>query len=122
MDKKITKKDNFNTLLTLAEVKSNARLVAFIEHEIELLDKKAAADKKETPKQKENAILSAKIYDFLVEQGKPFTVGELIKKCPVLVEMEDVSTSKVTSLLKPLKDGGKVENFMEKRHSYYRAL
>ena len=34
--KKLTKRDHFNTLLTLSEVKSNPVLVDFIEHELEL--------------------------------------------------------------------------------------
>ena len=52
--KKITKRERFNSLLSLSEVQADAGLVAFIEHEIELLDKKNSADKKPTAKQSEN--------------------------------------------------------------------
>lgn len=122
MEKKITKKDNFNTLLTLAEVKSNARLVAFIEHEIELLDRKASADRKETPRQVQNKELASAVYDFLVDTGKRYTVGELMKNCPALAEVEEMSTSWATSILAILKKDGRADNVMEKRHSYYFAL
>ena len=37
---KITKRDNFNTLLTIEAVKANPVLVDFITHEIDLLDRK----------------------------------------------------------------------------------
>ena len=38
-NRKPTKRDNFNALLAIPAVAENADLVAFIEHEIELLDK-----------------------------------------------------------------------------------
>lgn len=38
--KKITKRDNFNKLLTIEEVAKDTQLVEFINHELELLDKK----------------------------------------------------------------------------------
>ena len=122
MEKKITKKDNFAELLTLDSVKSNPRLVAFVEHEIELLEKKASADRKETPRQALNKELAAGVYDFLVNSGARYTVGELIKKCPVLAEQEAMSTSWATSIMTSLKKEGKVDNVMDKRHSYYFAL
>ena len=122
MEKKITKRDNFAELLTLDAVKSNARLVAFIEHEIELLEKKASADRKETPRQALNKELATGVYDFLVKSGARYTVGELIKKCSVLAEQEAMSTSWATSIMTSLKKEGKVDNVMEKRHSYYFAL
>ena len=50
-NKKITKRERFNSLLSLSEVQANADLVAFIEHEIELLDKKNSSEKKLTVQQ-----------------------------------------------------------------------
>ena len=52
--KKITKRDRFNALLALSEVQADADLVAFIEHEIELLDKKNSSEKKLTAQQTAN--------------------------------------------------------------------
>ena len=43
--KKLTKRDYFNQLLKLDEVKGNEKLVKFISHELELLAKKNASDK-----------------------------------------------------------------------------
>ena len=39
-NKKMTKRDYFNTLLGIVEVKANPELVKFIDHELELLAKK----------------------------------------------------------------------------------
>ena len=53
MEKKITKKDRFNQLLAIDGVSANDELVAFIQHEIELLEKKAGKSGS-TKQQKEN--------------------------------------------------------------------
>ena len=39
--KKVTKRDNFNALLKIEEVASTEQLVEFVNHELELLDKKS---------------------------------------------------------------------------------
>ena len=48
--RKPTKRMQFEALLNLADVQANSSLVDFINHEIELLDKKNSADKKPTAK------------------------------------------------------------------------
>ena len=40
MSNKLTKRDYFNSLLAINEVASRPELVKFIEHELELLEKK----------------------------------------------------------------------------------
>ena len=54
--KKLTKRDRYAQLLTLNEVKANPDLVAFIEHEVELLTRKNTAngEKALTPNQIQN--------------------------------------------------------------------
>ena len=55
--KKVTKKERFAQLLELEAVKANADLVAFINHEIELLENKnksKSGEKKPTERQREN--------------------------------------------------------------------
>ena len=42
-NRKPTKRDNFNALLAIPAVAENSTLVEFINHEIELLDKKNSA-------------------------------------------------------------------------------
>ena len=42
---KVTKRDNFNKLMAIEAVAADEELVAFIQHEIDLLDKKSASKK-----------------------------------------------------------------------------
>ena len=58
-NKKMTKRDYFNALLNVEEVKANSAMVTFIEHELELLSKKNASDRKPTATQKENEAIKA---------------------------------------------------------------
>ena len=62
--KKLTKRDHFNTLLTIEEVKSNPALVDFINNELNLLAKKNSADKKPTATQTLNEELKNAKTDF----------------------------------------------------------
>ena len=77
MANKVTKKDNFNTLLSLEQVQANAALVAFINHEIELLDRKAEnRSAKPTVRQAQNAEVKAEIVASM-EKGKQYRCSEI---------------------------------------------
>ena len=116
--KKMTKREMFE------QIKANYELtteeVAFIDHELELLAKKNSAERGLTKTQKENLKLAEAVYDFLCDTEKAYTVSELCKACPSLAEIE-ATTSKATAILRMLKDEGKVENFTDKRKSYYKV-
>ena len=59
---KITKNDRYNQLLAIEEVAANPDLVAFIEHEQELLSRKnATKNGKQTKAQAENAVLAEQV-------------------------------------------------------------
>ena len=122
---KLTKRDHFNTLLSIAEVAENPVLVAFIEHELELLDKKNAADRKPTAVQVANEGLREAILDFM-EEGKGYTVSDLIKQVPACA---DLSQSKVSAILRPLllvtakgeaNPDGVLERYEEKGKAYFK--
>ena len=115
--KKITKRDRFNQLLALDAVKSNADLVIFIEHEIELLDKKNAGDKKPTAKQIENDGIKATILTVMEKSPEHlFTVTEL---CKADADLAELSNQRVSALLRQLIDAGKVKKIEDKRKSYF---
>ena len=122
---KLTKRDHFNTLLSITEVAENPVLVAFIEHELELLDKKNAADRKPTAVQVANEGLRDAILDFM-EEGKGYTVSDLIKQVPACA---DLSQSKVSAILRPLllvtakgeaNPDGVLERYEEKGKAYFK--
>lgn len=116
--KKLTKKDHFNTLLTIAEVKANPTLVAFIEHEIELLEKKNSADKKPTAAQVANEGIKTAILNAM-EVGKLYTITDFQKSVP---ECAELSNQRVSALVRQLKDSNLVERVEEKRKAYFRKI
>ena len=113
--KKITKRDYFNTLLGIAEVKANPKLVDFINHEIELLDKKNSADKKPTAQQTANDGIKVAILENMVE-GVKYTITDIIKLVP---ECAELTNQRVSALVRQLKDEGKVVRVEDKRKAYF---
>ena len=113
--KKITKRDRFNSLLSLSEVQANADLVAFIEHEIELLDKKNSGEKKLTAQQTANEGIKDAIVEDM-EENRLYTVTEIIKE---VAECNELTNQRVSALLRQLISEGKVVKTVDKRKSYF---
>ena len=113
--KKLTKRDHFNALLSLSEVQANPALVAFIEHELELLDKKNSADKKPTAQQVANDGIKDAIVEGM-EENRLYTVTELIKE---VAECNELTNQRVSALLRQLISEGKVVKTIDKRKSYF---
>ena len=114
-NKKITKRERFNSLLSLSEVQANADLVAFIEHEIELLDKKNSSEKKLTVQQIANEGIKDAIVEGM-EENRLYTVTELIKE---ITECNELTNQRVSALLRQLISEGKVVKTIDKRKSYF---
>lgn len=117
-EKKITKKDNFMELLTLDEVKSNERLVAFIQHELELLERKNSSvngEKKLTATQVANESLKDAILEEM-EENRLYTISEMLKALPCCAEL---SNQKVTRLVAQLVADSKVIRTEDKRKAYF---
>lgn len=115
MTKKITKKEMLTMIMALDEVKANADMVEFLEHEIELLNKKASSKKpkKETEK---NTLLIEKILAVLCSADKPLLVSEIQKFDD---DLQEISNQKATALVLSLYRDGKVTKTIEKRKSYF---
>ena len=116
--KKLTKRDHFNALLNLTEVKSNPTLVDFIEHELELLAKKNSAEKKPTAVQVANEGIKDAIYDAM-QENRLYTITEIIKE---IAECADLTNQRVSALIRQMRDDGKVERIEEKRKAYFRKI
>ena len=97
-EKKMTKKDYFRMLATFEEVKSNIGLMDFINHEIELLEKKNSAEKKPTATQIENEKLKKNILNAMEEETK-YTVSDMLKAFDFCAGL---SNQKVASLIRQL--------------------
>ena len=112
MANKITKKEMFTMIK--AQVKDNAEMVAFIDHEIELLDKKAS-NKKATKTQEANVGIKSTILAVL-GCGKSMTVTEMQGAS---TELGELSNQKVSALVRQLVEAGEVVKTIDKKVSRF---
>ena len=115
MEKKITKKEMFEKIKEA--VTDNAEMVAFIDHEIELLTRKntRGGSRAQTATQKANEQTKQDILATM-EVGEKYTIGELIKIVP---NCQEFQTSKMSALVRQLKEAGLVERTEIKRKAYF---
>lgn len=110
---KVTKRERFEQIKAL--VSDNAELVAFIDHEIELLNKKNSRSGKPTKTQVENEVIKNIILDTLQAIGKPVTVTQLLAND----ELNGLSNQRVSALLTQLRKSDKVVRTVEKKVAFY---
>jgi len=116
--KKLTKRDHFEALLKLSEVQADPAMVEFINHEIELLAKKNAGDKKPTANQIANdGYKDIILAEMTANPDKLYTVTDLIKNVD---DLGDLTNQRVSALLRQMIDANKVEKIVDKRKSYFR--
>ena len=116
--KKMTKREKFEMLANIAEVKANPMLMEFIAHELELLAKKNTSEKKPTAQQVANEGIKQTIIDVLTENGGLMTITDIQKAS---ADLADLSNQKLSALVRQLKDAGMVEKVEDKRKSYFKA-
>jgi hypothetical protein len=114
---KITKKDNYNALLAIPAVAENETLVAFINHELELLAKKAEnRSTKPTVRQAENAEIKAEIVNSL-EKGKLYRCAEIKAMIDALAQGE--GTQRTARLCNDLVSDGALVKTIDKKVVYF---
>ena len=116
MTKKMTKKDHFNMLKAIPEVAQNEILMNFIDHEIELLEKKSSKSG-QTKTQQENELLKAELLTAFAEMEQPVTISEFCEKTSHPVGK--LSNQKLSALLNQLVKAGKMVKTIEKKKSYW---
>lgn len=110
----MTKRENYNAIREI--VIDNADLVAFIDHELELLDKKNSAPRKPTAKQMDNENYKSMILGYLTTEPK--TITEIMAE----VFNDTLTNQRVTSLVSALAKDGKVVRVVEGRKpKFYKA-
>lgn len=117
---KLTKKQKFEMLKGL--VKDNQMLVEFIDHEIELLDKKKSNGNAKANEKMEKSV--ELVYNALVKAIVPVTASELIAKGgldELANEFGVVSTQKVSAYLNKLVASGKIVKSVDKKKTYFRV-
>ena len=115
MANKKTKREFFGEIREI--VKENTELVAFIDHELEILDKKTSA--KSTKVNTEQVELMGKIVDALNKIGRSVTISELQKEN---AEMAEYSNQKLSAMLKKLVDNKQVTKMVDKKKSYFMVV
>lgn len=115
---KVTKKERFAQLMAIvnaSQVENSAELVAFIEHEVELLNKKNSRSGKPTARQVENEEIKATILAIMERVDKPMTITQLLAE----IGNSELSNQRVSALVTQLKDSGEVIRAVEKKVAYY---
>lgn len=107
-----TKREYFAELRTI--VANDADLVAFIDHEVELLNKKNSAPKAPTAKQMENE----KFKDIILAYNftAPMTCGQIQKD---ILGDYDLSNQRVSAIVKQLVEDNSLVRTVEKRKAYF---
>lgn len=118
MANKITKKDNFKMIIEVLASNGREDLVKVMEHEIELIEKKAQSGKM-TKTQEENMAIKDIILQELARIGKPVTITELIGESEKIAEMTNGSNQKVSALMTQLKENKMVVRVQEGKKALF---
>ena len=117
-NKKMTKRDYFSILRDSypATAENYDEVIAFIDHEVELLAKKNAADRKPTAKQIENRSIADTIVENM-EVGKLYTISELMK----LVDVPDFTNQRCSAIMRS-EIGNRITRSEDKRKAYFSRM
>ena len=110
----MTKKEMFAEIRNI--VADNEEMVAFIDHEIELLERKSNSTKKPTKTQIENDGFKAEIVAYLTEVDTPKTIKELQAEIP---SISGLTNQRITHMLTDLRKDGKVARTYVKKVAYF---
>ena len=119
--KKVTKREYFAQLREV--VADNPELVAFIDHEVELLNKKNSGNS-QTKTQKENAVIAEMLVEELAKAGKPITITDLMNESEaiqnyVLENGNRLTNQKISAIFKQLGEANKIVKVTDKKKSYF---
>lgn len=110
----MTKKEMFTEIRNI--VADNEEMVAFIDHEIELLERKSNSTKKPTKTQIENDGFKAEIVAYLTEVDAPKTIKELQAEIP---SISGLTNQRITHMLTDLVKAETLTKEYVKKTPYY---
>lgn len=112
MEKKITKREVINAMLAEEVIASNEVYTNFLNHEIELLNKKSASHKS-TKTQEANVVIKDNILEVLANAEEGMTATDIAKAV-------DITVQKASSLLKQMVENDKTAaKTMDKRKALF---
>ena len=124
-NKKVTKKDMFEAMLAYeGKVADREDFVKFIEHEIELLERKNGGNRKPTANQLKNDEIKAVILEEMrANPNQLHTATQLVKIAEPIVDVNPLSNQRVSAILRSMieeKGGtGEVKRVVKKRVTYF---
>lgn len=110
----MTKKEMFNEIRAI--VADNEEMVAFIDHEIELLNRKANSSRKPTKVQLENEGFKGDIIAYLTAVDAPKNIKELQAEIPSIAGL---TNQRIARLLTDLVKGEVLNKEYVKKVPYY---
>lgn len=110
----MTKREMYTAIRAM--VIDNAEMVAFIDHEIELLNKKASSAKKPTKTQIENEGYKSEIVAYLTGADAPKMIKDIQTEMP---SMSNLTNQRITHLLTDLVKAGVIIKEYVKKTPYY---
>lgn len=110
----MTKREMFAEIRNI--VADNEEMVAFIDHEIELLERKSNSPKKPTKTQIENDSFKAEIVAYLTEVDTPKTIKELQAEIP---SISGLTNQRITHMLTDLVKAETLTKEYVKKTPYY---
>ena len=121
MANKKVKRDYFMEIREI--VKENADLVAFVDHELELLARKNTGNS-QTKTQKENLVIAEMLLEELAKVGKAVTITDLMGASEVIQNYvlengNKLTNQKISAIFKQQVDAGKVVKTIDKKKSYF---
>ena len=130
MANKMTKRDYFSVLRSVVENSKadyqcakgsvpNAEMLKFLDHELELLEKKnktSGGEKRLTSRQTENEALKGEVLNYM-ELGQRYTPDQLLAGVPN--QPTDMSKNRLVAVMHQLKGEGAIEVVKEKGKTYY---
>lgn len=118
MANKKTKREHYNELRVLAN--GNDELIEFIDHEIELLNRKNSAERKPTANQLDNVKVKKIIKENIGTNR--YTITEMIKALLNGTEWAEITCSRLTAICTQMVEEGDLVRDVDKRKAYYRAV
>ena len=114
-NKKMTKRDYFTAILSKYPLTEAEK--AFVEHELELLEKKNSSEKKPTAQQVANEGIKAAIVAGMTA-NRLYTVTEIQKEIP---ECAELSNQRISALLRQMI-GVSINRTEDKRKAYFSLM
>ena len=116
MEKKKTKKEMFNFIKS--KMADYPEVVTFVDHELELLERKNNAERKPTVNQLDNKKIKKVVLEGI--GANSYTITEIIKNVLANTEWADLTCSRMTAIATQMAEDGDLIREVIKRKAYYK--